>query len=336
MQERDNGIELYRCFLMWGICLLHSISQGIYNVSWAQNALLFCVDGFIFITGYYGTSFKWSKIFKLYGVAFYAAIIVSIIAWNCEYIDDSFWALLKVIKRCALNAWFLNGYVVVLCFAPIIEKILLSKDCLKTLLPFICLVFGWAFLRSSPYTGSLVPESVGIVSYSGITLLGVYTCGRIVRMIEQKYTFKWMRNLLIGVICMIVCGFGFGNYASPFAVIVSVCLFYFFKRMPLSSFGERLVNILAPSLFAVYLLHSNSIGFTLIKKIELCCLSGRGIIGCAICSFIIFAGCLILDIPRRLFVWGIRNTINRLLCWVDMQWNTAENFVVTILKRGDV
>jgi hypothetical protein len=64
--------------------------------------------------------------------------------------------------------------------------------------------------------------------------------------------------------------------------------------------------------------------------IESSCQMGGG------CSFIIFAGCLILDIPRRVLVRCARNKINRLLCWFDMQWNKAENFVETILKRGDV
>ena len=231
MSERNYGIELYRCLLMWGICLLHSISQGIYNFTWAQNALLFCVDGFIFITGYYGASFKVSKIIKLYGVAFYAGTLVVSATYYQGYFDAiSLCSAAKFIKSIYLDAWFLNAYIVVLCFAPIIEKILLFKDCIKTLLPLIFLVFVWAFLRSSPYIGGLIPEAAGIGSYSGITLLGVYTCGRIVRMIEQEYKFKRLRNLLIGISCMIICGLGLGNYASPFAVVVSVCLFYFFKQ----------------------------------------------------------------------------------------------------------
>ena len=271
MQNRNYGIELYRCLLMWGICLLHSISQGIYKLSWAENGLLFCVDGFIFITGYYGASFKWSKIIKLYGTALYTGTLV--VGWGFlqGYFDGMTQiAIAKSLKRVYLDAWFLNGYIVVLFFAPMIEKVLSSRNWTKILLPLLVLVFGWSFLRSGPI-GGVMPDSAGVGAYSGITLLGVYVCGRIARKCEQSFSFKHGQLVLAGVGSLLICLLGFGSYASPFAVVVAMCLFYLFKQVKQTAKREifgKMVNLIAPSLFSVYLLHSNVIGFNLIKDVE--------------------------------------------------------------------
>ena len=97
---RNYGIELYRVLLVFGICVLHSISQGIYKFTWAQNALLFCVDGFMFITGYYGVSFKPSKILKLYGIALYTGGVIGLVALLGGYLEDTSWlCLLKTVKN---------------------------------------------------------------------------------------------------------------------------------------------------------------------------------------------------------------------------------------------
>lgn len=41
--KRNPSIELYRIALMYGICLLHSITMGNHNVPWAANILCSCV-----------------------------------------------------------------------------------------------------------------------------------------------------------------------------------------------------------------------------------------------------------------------------------------------------
>jgi len=64
--ERNPAIELYRVMLMFGICVLHSITQCGHNIPWIANILLSCVVGFVFITGWFGVKFSWWKIIKLY------------------------------------------------------------------------------------------------------------------------------------------------------------------------------------------------------------------------------------------------------------------------------
>ena len=54
---RNPGIELYHCLLMLGICVLQVI--GYYGSSWhwLSSAFLWCVPGFVFITGFLGCRF---------------------------------------------------------------------------------------------------------------------------------------------------------------------------------------------------------------------------------------------------------------------------------------
>ena len=73
--KRDSVIELYRVGLMYGICLLHSISQAGHNVVWAANMLSWCVPGFMFISGWFGMRFSFMKVAKLYGISLYCATV---------------------------------------------------------------------------------------------------------------------------------------------------------------------------------------------------------------------------------------------------------------------
>lgn len=73
--KRNSVIDVYRVCLMFGICLLHAITQGGHNVSWASNILQWCVPGFIFISGWYGIKFSPGKVLKLYGISLYCAAV---------------------------------------------------------------------------------------------------------------------------------------------------------------------------------------------------------------------------------------------------------------------
>ena len=73
--KRDCSIDAYRVCLMFGICLLHSITQAGHNVAWAANMLSWCVPGFMFISGWFGIKFSIGKVFKLYGISLYCAVM---------------------------------------------------------------------------------------------------------------------------------------------------------------------------------------------------------------------------------------------------------------------
>ena len=63
--KRDARIEFFRCMLMFGICLLHTVGNSGHNDYWLSSMLAFCVDGFVLISGYFGIKFSWKKILSL-------------------------------------------------------------------------------------------------------------------------------------------------------------------------------------------------------------------------------------------------------------------------------
>ena len=231
----------------------------------------------------------------------------------------------------SLNAWFLNGYVIVLCFAPIIEKVFRDEERVKILLPFIILIFGWTFLSELPYLTLITPKASGIGSYSGLTLLGVYVCGRLARFYERHYPISKRVTFIVLLSCLLMCMLGFGNYASLFAVIVALCLFSLFKLVTPSAIVQKLIAFFGASLFSVYLLHSNCIGFQIIKDLEsVICI--KGIFGCVCCAMVVMVGCLMLDIPRRLIVWCMRSPLQLILNWIDWQWGVFNDSLESHLE----
>lgn len=108
MNERNPSIELLRCILMFGICLLHTIGKGPWYIEYTSLSLwlMTCVSGFVFISGYYGIQFSISKAFRLYGVSIGAGLSVLLFGkyyYNLEY-------TLKDIFQIIWGQWYLNAY----------------------------------------------------------------------------------------------------------------------------------------------------------------------------------------------------------------------------------
>lgn len=52
--DRDGAVELLRVLLVFGICLLHSFGQSAVKCRMGEQVLLWVVDAFVFISGWYG------------------------------------------------------------------------------------------------------------------------------------------------------------------------------------------------------------------------------------------------------------------------------------------
>ena len=197
--------------------------------------------------------------------------------------------------------WFVHAYFLLLMFAPLINFIFENcslKKCLTLLTPILVAVFGWGWLSTVPIIRRIIPVQNGLVAYSGITLIRVYIIARMVRIsnIEKKIPM-WI-TILLFVISLVFAPLGLARYNSPIAVIMAFTSFTIFNSLRIPDwFGKRLIFI-APSLFSVYLLHSNeAVGFRIIRVIIEWC--NTGIAGCFVAAASVFVGCIILDIPRR-------------------------------------
>lgn len=316
MKERNRAIELLRILLMFGIVMIHVIGKGAYSQRWLANLLKICVPGFVFITGWFGLQFSWRKIGKLYAIGAYCALVGTI-----------FWALMLG-ESVTLQAlcdrwltdmkwfWFLHSYAVLLMVAPMlniaVEKVIETRERIggrdaigirqsNILLPFLVVVFGWAFLTGIGHIKPYMVVVDGFQTHSPLSLAGVYVVARCIKLggIDNRFSSRLLLGVLI--VCAPLAMIGLANYNSPIALIMAAALFLLFKRHVKAG---AWVNIIAPSMFSVYMLHSTLAGLTFICRTEDCLMARNWnmfVMFLAV-SLLVFGVGVLLATARRLVV----------------------------------
>ena len=333
-QRRDAAPEIYRVALMFGICFGHCLFLGGQELIVGDvlreslvNINHSCVNGFVFITGFYGIRFRPSKLIRLYAVAcasgalvFFLGLHFGVVAW------ESGQAGVIQLKNFLVGAWFLNAYAVLMLCAPLVDVALerLSTRALRGVLaPFFLLAFGWSFLIDQPPLDKFLPTTPGLGSFTGLSLLATYVVARLCRRFDVGRLLTWPRMLAALAVLVCVTAIGAGEYASPFAVALAGCCFYLFVRIPWPTWAGAVARWLGPSMFAVYLLHTNSVGFPVIAGIEQRLLaSGWSFDGVyPILSILVFAAAVGLDLPRRAVVWCTQRLWKPVLNRLDAAWS---------------
>ena len=305
-KERDFSLDLYRCLLMLGICLLHSISQAGHNVSWAANMLSWCVPGFMFISGWFGIRFSLAKVIKLFGISLYCAVVF--VAFDAHFSDLSGGSYFVRVYAIAKGQWFLNAYVIVMCFAPMVN-LAIDRMTVKELYPLVLVAFGWSFATTLPIW-RYVPSSPGLTAYSFLTLLGVYVVARFARRAydEGGHFYELMENkkvlLMIVGMCLIMAAIGLGDYNSPFAITIAGGMLFVVKDCGVASWLGRVCVWLGPSMFSVYLMHSHGQGWGYLQWLQDSLLAWDVplVVAYLLTALGVFAVCVAADLPRRIVV----------------------------------
>ena len=288
MKVRNPAIELYRCVLMFGICMLHAAITPGHGRVWLINLLCFCVDGFVFITGYFGCQFKPSKLLRLLLTGVLCAILCA---------KGNFNEAIKIFR----DYWFLHAYILMMIFAPLIDNTLEKDLNLKIFLPILIAIFVWGFSQSLPIIGKVVPKTSGLANYSAFTLLGVYILGRLYRKLRLGRRLNTLWVVIAIFIFTILCSVGLNEYNSPTSALLAGACFYFFEKIKLNDYIAKAVLMVSPSIFAIYLLHQPGRLFSQYNFVSSCVNYGWNIyITYFLTGSIMFFGSLILDIPRRI------------------------------------
>ena len=297
---RDSRIEFYRCLMMFGICLLHSVSQGEYGNVYLDRALCSCVVGFVVITGWFGVGFKWMKVARLLGTAVWCAVVSCLVC-----------GVPKLWFETLLSYWFVWAYLALMHLSPIIdaaiERVKEGKcSYQKLLIPVAMLVFGWGTLSVNHFTIGLTPQTPGLESYSGLTLLGIYVVVRLLRVSGVLAKLNLRGELVLAVIGFVFVLAGVSQYNSPFALMLALGVFLLFNRAkPMG--GGKIVNVISPSMFAVYLYHTGPF-FGVIRTFEQYLVETCGLPVCVtylVMALTIFCGAIVLDLPRRIIATGL-------------------------------
>ena len=310
--NRDVRIELYRIFLMFGISLLHAASFGFRAFHPVALSLAFCVDGFVFITGWFGTKCSLRKIVSLEFTGLYCAVLSCLLLCTSDGGVEAF-----------RSFWFLHSYVLMLCFVGVVNFIMKYEQDDKKLAmmfaPFLVAVFGWGICTELPILHRYIPRPYGLGSFGALTLTGIYVGARLFRRFHfpERISTRMICILLPVFLLGSVAGYGwFGHYCSPLAFVIAALVFGIFDKLP--KINNRTVSAITSfvgsSLFTVYLLQVSPWGRFLIRMTRDAC------IRMGVCEYLtilltaitIFLCGLILDFPRRIVEYGLTKIV--LMC----------------------
>lgn len=307
--SRNPGIEMMRCIMMFLIVVHHCCYRG--NVGGVVSGgisemTVFCVDAFVFISGYYGVRITLNKILGFVGLGVYAVFIVGVFSGFMTGVWDFRFSL----------GWFGNSYLALLMLSPLINAGLErlhecgTRKLLNAWVAFsIIFVINWL-------SGEIVDLHVQgwIHGHSFSTICFVYVTARVIRLMglceNIKTSYLCMlfisaasMNLLLAWLRYTTLIAGFGGYNSPFVIIMAVTSFLLFCRIKLPSVVEKGVAYCAPSMFTVYLLHDgipNHYVRSCYTRLLSAMLQYMGVAEALLLTAIaVFALCLIIDIIRR-------------------------------------
>lgn len=315
--KRQSDIELYRCALTLGIVFLHTVGFYGQEWHWLSSMFVWCVPGFIFITGYFGCRFGISKIIKLYGVCLWCFPVSMLVGKYCGNVEMPFgMALLKEAWNAFLDNWFVHAYVGLMMLAPIINAVLAPvkqskriEDVIAQVGPFLFFVFGWSFLSNYNCVSPFIPKAP---SCNVLTLLGTYVVARLYRLCEAEEKIPQPLAWVLFIGCFIAAALKIGKFNSVVALGIVIGSFTVIRHIRLPNWLDWISTLAGPSMFSIFLLHSN--GWCLQSlHAYVDCLASSGIPKVAaffLLSLLVFFAGLLLDLPRRIIIAAAHGIYN--------------------------
>ena len=308
---RDASGDFYRCLLMFGICMCHSVSACEYRSDALRNIFMMCVVGFVFITGWYGVRFSLMKLARLLGVAAFAVWVVRLTGYF--FLDG--WVDPKSFPKALNQWWFLSSYCKFLVLTPFCNCLCegtlngnkkVRRDAFLGIAMLVAAVhfLGWAITRG--WAPSLEEHTLAYFASpcSYVTMASVYCVARIIKLhnLYQRVSVKLMGVLFVLSCVLAALSFDLSQYNSPIALLFAITSFYIVQKIPLSRGVQRTALFLAPFMFSVYLFHSlKEPGFKIMNNLQgwMMAHSVPGPVTWLLIGLIVFCfGCLV-DMPRH-------------------------------------
>lgn len=323
---RESNIEVLRIIATFLVLVVHAdffslgiptqnecINSPISSITryFFQSLSICCVDTFILISGWFGinpklksfASFIFQCLFFLCGI--YAILLLT---GDAELSHTGIKGLFALTD---LN-WFIKAYIVLYILSPIlntyIEKVG-EKELRNTIIYF--------FIFQTIY-GCLYATYFFSGGYSPLSFIGLYLLARYTKIYKENfltrniylYTF-FAITIFQAIIAFLQkrIGFAFENslltsYINPLIIIQSLALLLYFSKVKLKN---QIVNWVAASSFAVFLIHTNpNIIFKYFKATIIDIYNNTNGVECLLHILaylcIVFVIGIIVDKPR-IFIW---------------------------------
>lgn len=305
---RKSNFEVLRLICMLSIVFYHLLLHRGTELSgehWLFKASCisfhFGVVVFVLISGWFGIRLTWRRLLSVY-------VPLTIYTIGIDILTNSYFGGGILSLSDDSSMWFIQPYIHLCLLSPFINKLLATsgnKDnvILLSILGIFVFVFGFAMKQNVASTKSLM------------LFCFLYVLGRLLRLYFEDKVHGQRRNLFVGIVCIFcmiyllkMSGVGllsrlagsFFAYNSVGMIIYSVFILLFFASL---DFHSKMVNYMAASSFAIYVIGSNAYVINIAKGYVDIIMAHYGIgmsmlllFGLAIVICII---CLVIDILLR-------------------------------------
>ena len=277
---RDSEIELLRIVAMFFIVIHHLIvhgshltevtnlplNTGTYQKLFYEAFVLFPVDCFILISGYYGISLKIKKALSMWVQCFcYSVGITLLFLFLAKDVEIK--PLIKSFFPITFGIWwFITCYFFLMLISPGLN--FLAQHLEKNVFHYLLLVGLVLNCFSSFVTGNI---SLGGSGSTLVNFVFVYFVGRYLRIHRDYLSFSKPSCLLSYSLCclaMAAASFILAKYFhgkgiwrlyrfnNPLIIFEAVAVFYFFKAIKIES---TFVNKTGGMVLSVYLIHGHDL-----------------------------------------------------------------------------
>lgn len=352
--QRNYGIDALRLVSMFMIVVLHVLGRGgvlsslsnltfAGELAWSIEIACYCsVNAFALISGYVGVKAKHkysNLIYLCIQVMFYAIIcsgieLAMLLVTNA---DVSLRTLILHILPTIDDLWYFSAYFCLFFFMPILNYVVenVPRNTLKVTAVFVFIIFCcWTQVHT---------KVSGLnAGYSFLWLAILYVIGGYISKYKPFENLSIFKNFLGYFVCVLVTilsrislgslfGKGFSlliSYTSPTVVLASIFLLNGFSKLKFSSKWEKIISLLAPLAFGIYLVHcqpfvfgkmSDAFVWISTKPVYLLIPLVLGV------SFLIFAVCAFIDWIRSILFNACK--IKKFSFWLEENFKKVFKFL---------
>ena len=325
IKQRESNFELLRIISMFMILALHAdfFAIGAPDVEAfhdtplsASTRLLIemmsivSVNVFVMISGWFGikpslkgfANFLFQCLFFLVGI--YAVGLLS------GYVPLSAKGVASCLTISSGYNWFIRAYLGLYVLSPILNAFL--EHCSKRQLEYVLI----AFYTFQTFYGFIGNVDFFCSGYSTFSFIGLYLLSRYLRLygtaLSKSGGVVYLISVLVNVLLyyvlmkMDVQRIHTTGYVNPLVIIGAAGLIMWASQLRIKQ--SRLINFIAASSFAVFLLHVNPNFCDMIyRPLMISLYEGFDGVACLVVEFIvlvlIFALAVLLDQPRKL-LWN--------------------------------
>lgn len=348
---RNKAVELLRCFLMFLIVLGHGWGQGIFapgqglcdHVDWwvflMVGGLIWHVDGFVAISGWFGVKFSFKKLFYLIGtIAFYTVLIDAILLCRGHDLSLSMFKL--------RSGWFGGAYLALMLVSPFLNEAVdsLASHSRRRLIAAWLLIAVVAFLTWAPGRLATGINALGFGHQTFMVMAFVYLTVRVIRnAVIRPLSLRVLIFLASAYLVFVICNgvllnaLGNAEYArlgslwrlstenhSPIvysAAIVVLLIFVWYVKVP--NWLGRIVAQVSPVMFDVYLFHGQIL--LPVERWLHGTLAWHPFFVIMLASVLAFLLSVLVGLCRRFLVELLRRPADTVLRKMDSKWNCFQN-----------